>query len=85
MSEQTDAPRPSGRRRRWRMAAVIALLAALIPAFPTHHRQRGELVELVRHATTICEAPGGQPIAKLTTRTDFGSPQALGTPTLISA
>jgi lipoprotein-anchoring transpeptidase ErfK/SrfK len=32
---------------------------------------------LVRHATTMRESPGGKPIAKLTTRTDFGSPQAL--------
>jgi hypothetical protein len=34
MSEQTDAAQPSGRRRRWRLAVVIALLAALIPAIP---------------------------------------------------
>jgi len=119
MSEQTDAPQPSGRRSRWRMAAVIALVAALIPAIPivigvaisaakpgaakatansfkpsapaaptnpqttpapptpTHHPQPGALVALVTHATTMRGSPGGKPIAKLTTRTDFGSPQAL--------
>jgi lipoprotein-anchoring transpeptidase ErfK/SrfK len=119
MSEQTDAPQPSGRRRRWRLAAVIALLAAVIPAVPivigvaissakpgaakasansfkptppappsnpqttttpaapTHHRQPGVLVALVRHPTAMRASPGGKTIAKLTTRTDFGSPQAL--------
>src|SRR6476646_8660350 len=119
MSEQTDAPQPSGRRRRWRLAAVIALLAAVIPAVPivigvaissakpgaakasansfkptppappsnpqttttpatpTHHRQPGVLVALVQHPTAMRASPGGKTIAKLTTRTNFGSPQAL--------
>jgi lipoprotein-anchoring transpeptidase ErfK/SrfK len=37
----------------------------------------GFLVALVKHATTMRVAPGGPKLAKLPTRTSFGSPQAL--------
>jgi lipoprotein-anchoring transpeptidase ErfK/SrfK len=44
---------------------------------PRHHPQSGVLVALLRHATPMRASPGGKTLAKLTTRTDFGSPQAL--------
>ena len=37
----------------------------------------GFLVALVKHPTTMLVAPGGPKLAKLPTRTSFGSPQAL--------
>jgi L,D-transpeptidase catalytic domain len=37
----------------------------------------GALVALVRHTTTLRSAPTGRPVGKLTTRTGFGSPQAV--------
>jgi len=37
----------------------------------------GALVALVRHPTTMRSAPAGPPLAKLGTRTEFGSPEAL--------
>jgi lipoprotein-anchoring transpeptidase ErfK/SrfK len=37
----------------------------------------GALVALVRHPTTMHSAPGGRTLAKVATRTGFGSPQAL--------
>jgi lipoprotein-anchoring transpeptidase ErfK/SrfK len=38
---------------------------------------RGALVALVRHATKMHVAPAGRVLAKLPTKTEFGSPQAL--------
>jgi len=37
----------------------------------------GTVVALVRQPTTMRVAPAGQPLAQLSTRTEFGSPQAL--------
>jgi hypothetical protein len=37
----------------------------------------GALVALVRHSTTMRSSPAGRPVARLTTRTGFGSPQAV--------
>jgi len=38
---------------------------------------RGALVALVRHPTTMRSAPAGPALAKLATKTEFGSPEAL--------
>lgn len=40
-------------------------------------RGSGALVALVVHATTMRATPGGSPVAQLTTRTEFHSPEAL--------
>ncbi len=37
----------------------------------------GTLVAVVLHSTTMRTAPGGRPLTKLRTRTEFGSPEAL--------
>jgi lipoprotein-anchoring transpeptidase ErfK/SrfK len=37
----------------------------------------GSLVALVRHTTTMHSSPGGRTFAKLATKTEFGSPEAL--------
>jgi lipoprotein-anchoring transpeptidase ErfK/SrfK len=42
-----------------------------------HARQRGALVALLQHATTMRTSPDGAALAKLPVRTEFGSPQAL--------
>jgi lipoprotein-anchoring transpeptidase ErfK/SrfK len=46
-------------------------------ATPSVPQGPGALVALVRHSTTMRSAPNGHPLAKLTTRTGFGSPEAL--------
>ncbi len=48
--------------------------APALPAVPTGP---GALVAFVKHPTTLRATPGGRSLAHLTTRTQFGSPEAL--------
>lgn len=50
--------------------------AAPAPAHPVPPGP-GTLVALVTHSTTMRAAPGGRPIARLGTKTEFGSPEAM--------
>ena len=56
---------------------VTATAPPAIARVPHKPRPTGTLVALIHHATALRSAPGGRTLAALTTRTEFGSPEAL--------